>query len=93
MMVGATLIEVVEAAVHPGLWRRRSSHGVGAREHVLVRRGRVIVGPIGQEVELRPGDYATYLSDPPAPLGQSAGRQDALLWVIHTFPPRANGNG
>ena len=92
MMVGATLVEVVEVAVHPGLWETSVSHGVGAREHVLVRRGRVIVGPIGQEVELRPGDYATYLSDRPHRWG-NPGHQDALLWVIHTFPRGANGNG
>ena len=65
MMVGATLVEVVEVAIHPGLLGDSVSHGVGAREHVLVRRGRAIVGPIGQEVELGPGDYATYLSDRP----------------------------
>lgn len=92
MMVGTTLVEVIEVAVHPGLWETSVSHGVGAREHVLVRRGRVIVGPIGQEVELRPGDYATYLSDRPHRWG-NPGRQDALLWVIHTFPRGGDGSG
>jgi len=61
------------------------SHGGGAREHVLVRRGRAIVGPVGHEVSLDAGDYATYLSDRPHRWG-NPGRQDALLWVIHTFP-------
>jgi DNA-binding XRE family transcriptional regulator len=91
MMVGATLIEVVEVAIHPGLWETSVSHGSGAREHVLVRRGRAIVGPIGHEVELGAGDYATYLSDRPHRWG-NPGRQDALLWVIHTFPRSPNGS-
>ncbi|HLW94726.1 MAG TPA: XRE family transcriptional regulator [Solirubrobacteraceae bacterium] len=85
MVVGSTLVEVVDVAIHPGLWETSVSHGGGAREHVLVRRGRAIVGPVGFEVELDTGDYATYLSDRPHRWG-NPGRQDALLWVIHTFP-------
>ena len=90
MMVGGTLIEVVEVAIHPGLWETSVSHGSGAREHVLVRRGRAIVGPIGHEVELGAGDYATYLSDRPH-RWENPGLRDALLWVIHTFPRSSNG--
>ena len=90
MMVGGTLIEVVEVAIHPGLWETSVSHGSGAREHVLVRRGRAIVGPIGHEVELGAGDYATYLSDRPH-RWENPGLKDALLWVIHTFPRSSNG--
>jgi transcriptional regulator with XRE-family HTH domain/quercetin dioxygenase-like cupin family protein len=90
MMVAGTLVEVVDVAIHPGLWETSVSHGVGAREHVLVRRGRAIVGPVGHEVELDAGDYATYLSDRPHRWG-NPGSQDALLWVIHTFPRGAGG--
>ena len=85
MMVGGTLVEVVEAEIHPGLSETAVSHGVGAREHVLVRSGRAIVGPIGEEVELGPGDYATYPSDRPHRWGNE-GEVDALVWVVHTFP-------
>jgi transcriptional regulator with XRE-family HTH domain len=90
MMVASTLVEVVDVAIHPGLWETSVSHGSGAREHVLVRRGRAIVGPVGHEVELGAGDYATYMSDRPHRWG-NPGRQDALLWVIHTFPRGGNG--
>ena len=90
MMVAGTLVEVVDVAIHPGLWETSVSHGVGAREHVLVRSGRAIVGPVGHEVELDAGDYATYLSDRPHRWG-NPGSQDALLWVIHTFPRGAGG--
>jgi len=85
MMVGSTLVEVVEAAIHPGLFETAVSHGVGAREHVLVRSGRAIVGPVGHEVELGAGDYATYPSDRPHRWG-NGGTEDALVWVVHTFP-------
>jgi DNA-binding XRE family transcriptional regulator/mannose-6-phosphate isomerase-like protein (cupin superfamily) len=92
MIVGGTLVEVIDVAIHPGLWETAVSHGAGAREHVLVRRGRAIVGPIGHEVEIGAGDYATYFSDRPHRWG-NPGRQDALLWVVHTFPRGANGGG
>ena len=85
MMVGGTLVEVVEAEIHPGLSETAVSHGAGAREHVLVRSGRVIAGPAGDEVELGPGDYATYAADRPHRWG-NAGGEDAVIWVVHTFP-------
>ena len=92
MMVGATLVEVVEAAIHPGLSETAVSHGVGAREHVLVRSGRAIVGPVGEEVELGPGDYATYASDRPHRWA-NPGDVDAQIWVVHTFPRSGDGGG
>ena len=85
MMIGGTLVEVVEAEIHPGLSETAVSHGAGAREHVLVRSGRVIAGPVGHEVELGPGDYATYACDRPHHWGND-GSADAVIWVVHTFP-------
>ena len=61
-------------------------------EHVLVRAGRAIVGPVGHEVELGPGDYATYGSDRPHRWG-NAGDVDAMIWVVHTFPRGSDGAG
>jgi len=91
MMIGSTLVEVVEAAIHPGLFETAVSHGAGAREHVFVRSGRAVVGPVGHEVELGPGDYATYASDRPHHWGNT-GTKDAQIWVVHTFP-RGDGAG
>lgn len=41
------------------------SHGSGAREHVLVRDGSIVVAPIGDEESLNEGDYATFSADRP----------------------------
>jgi transcriptional regulator with XRE-family HTH domain len=90
MMIGGTLVEVVEAEIHPGLSETAVSHGAGAREHVLVRHGRVIAGPVGHEVELGPGDYATYPSDRPH-RWSNRGDEDAAIWVVHTFPRGVEG--
>jgi len=73
----------------PGLWRRRSRTARRARARARPPR-------TGHRRSDRPGgraaagDYATYLSGPPHRWG-NPGRQDALLWVIHTFPRGANG--
>jgi transcriptional regulator with XRE-family HTH domain len=85
MLVGSTLVEFYDNALRPGQHEVSMSHGPGAREHVLVRSGRVSVGPIETQVQLGPGDYATYPSDRPhrwAGLGSRAAR----VWVVHTFP-------
>jgi transcriptional regulator with XRE-family HTH domain len=58
-------VEVYEAS-----WPRRSTrnaggHGPGTREHVFVTRGGLKVGPLGREVGLAGGDYATFAADEP----------------------------
>jgi transcriptional regulator with XRE-family HTH domain len=58
-------IEVYEA-----IWPKRSTrnaggHGPGTREHVIVTRGGLKVGPLGREVGLAGGDYATFAADEP----------------------------
>ena len=58
-------VEVYEAS-----WPRRSArnaggHGPGTREHVFVTRGGLKVGPLGREVGLAGGDYATFAADEP----------------------------
>jgi transcriptional regulator with XRE-family HTH domain len=58
-------VEVYEAS-----WPRRSTrnaggHGPGTREHVFVTRGGLKVGPLGREVGLAGGDYATFAADAP----------------------------
>jgi transcriptional regulator with XRE-family HTH domain len=58
-------VEVYEAQ-----WPRRSTrnaggHGPGTREHVFVTRGGLKVGPLGREVGLAGGDYATFAADEP----------------------------
>jgi transcriptional regulator with XRE-family HTH domain len=72
-------VEVYEAT-----WPRRSTrnaggHGPGTREHVIVTRGGLKVGPVGREVGLSAGDYATFAADEPHLYEARAGTRALLL--------------
>ncbi|HEY6760965.1 MAG TPA: XRE family transcriptional regulator [Baekduia sp.] len=72
-------VEVYEAQ-----WPRRSTrnaggHGPGTREHVIVTRGGLKVGPLGREVGLSGGDYATFAADEPHLYEARAGTRALLL--------------
>ncbi|HXV92457.1 MAG TPA: XRE family transcriptional regulator [Pseudonocardia sp.] len=49
----------------PGPAREAEPHIPGATEHVIVIAGRWRVGPVGEDVELGPGDYARFPGDRP----------------------------
>jgi len=85
LMVGSTLVEVLELTIYADSSETSISHGPGAREHVIVKRGHVLVGPLDSQVEVGPGDYATYRSDR-AHRWTAVGKSDANVWVVHTFP-------
>jgi len=93
-LTGSTIVEIHDTRFRAGRSEISISHGAGAREHVLVRKGRVRVGPVDAQVELGPGDYATYVADRPH-RWTVIGRSDALVWIVHTSPrPAAEpGNG
>ncbi|HVC84041.1 MAG TPA: XRE family transcriptional regulator [Solirubrobacteraceae bacterium] len=55
--------EVFDLTLAPGTRERSTSHGPGSGEVVLVRSGRLRVGPINATVELTAGDYATFSAD------------------------------
>ena len=61
-----------------------ASHGPGAREHAFVVSGTVRLGPVGSEVVLQAGDYATYRAD--APHTWSTVDGDATVWLLAVFP-------
>jgi transcriptional regulator with XRE-family HTH domain len=72
-------VEVYEAQ-----WPKRASHtagahGPGTREHVFVTRGGLKVGPLGREVGLAGGDYATFSADEPHLYEARAGTRALLL--------------
>jgi transcriptional regulator with XRE-family HTH domain len=83
-VIGAGMMEIHEQVFRAGTSEVSPSHGTGAREHVLVRKGRVRVGPVGEEVELRTGDYATYLADLPHRWEPVGG--EVSVWIINTYP-------
>lgn len=88
-MVGPSVIEFHAMRLHEGKSEVSASHGLGAREHVMVVKGKLIAGPIGEEdVTLKAGDYATYSAD--VPHRWIAVNGTAVFWVIVTYPRAAN---
>jgi transcriptional regulator with XRE-family HTH domain len=50
-------------AVEPGSVRAAEAHIPGSVEHVVVAAGRLRVGPVGDPIDLEPGDYASFRGD------------------------------
>lgn len=72
-------VEVYEAVWPKRSTRNAGGHGPGTREHVLVTRGGLKVGPVGREVGLAAGDYATFAADDPHIYEARAGTRALLL--------------
>lgn len=51
--------------VQPGSDRCSQPHSPNTIEHIIVAKGRVLVGPVDSPVELEVGDYITYPGDEP----------------------------
>jgi transcriptional regulator with XRE-family HTH domain len=49
--------------LEPGQPREAVAHIPGSIEHMVIGAGRVKAGPVGDEVELGPGDYVTFPGD------------------------------
>jgi transcriptional regulator with XRE-family HTH domain len=75
---GAT-VELYEAVWPKRSTRNAGGHGPGTREHVFVTRGGLKVGPLGREVGLSAGDYATFAADEPHLYEARAGTRALLL--------------
>ena len=56
--------DVYRVRAQPGA-RGCPPHGLGMIEHVILASGRARIGPLGQEVELAPGDYIRHAADVP----------------------------
>jgi transcriptional regulator with XRE-family HTH domain len=72
-------VEIYEASWPKRSTRNATGHGPGTREHVFVTRGGLKVGPIGREVGLAGGDYATFKADEPHLYEARAGTRALLL--------------
>ena len=73
--------EVFDFRLGPGGRERSTSHGPGSSEIVLMRDGRLRVGPADATVELAPGDYATFSGDCLHEY-EAAGGAGARFWLI-----------
>jgi transcriptional regulator with XRE-family HTH domain len=72
-------VEVYEAHWPKRSTRNAGGHGPGTREHVIVTRGGLKVGPVGREVGLAGGDYATFAADEPHIYEARAGTRALVL--------------
>lgn len=57
--------DIYRISVEVGPGRKSEPHMPGVVEHVVLSRGRALVGPIDEPVELGPGDYLAYPGDLP----------------------------
>ncbi|MDX6725944.1 MAG: hypothetical protein QOK49_749 [Baekduia sp.] len=72
-------VELYEAQWPKRSTRNAGGHGPGTREHVFVTRGGLKVGPVGREVGLAGGDYATFAAHEPHIYEARAGTRALLL--------------
>jgi transcriptional regulator with XRE-family HTH domain len=82
-------VEVYEAQWPKRSTRNAGGHGTGTREHVFVTRGGLKVGPVGREVGLSGGDYATFAADEPHLYEARAGTRALLLMQWAPGAPQA----
>jgi transcriptional regulator with XRE-family HTH domain len=82
-------VEVYEAQWPKRATRNAGGHGPGTREHVFVTRGGLKVGPLGREVGLSGGDYATFTADEPHIYEARAGTRALLLMQWAPGAPQA----
>jgi transcriptional regulator with XRE-family HTH domain len=82
-------VEVYEAQWPKRSTRNAGGHGPGTREHVFVTRGGLKVGPLGREVGLSGGDYATFAADEPHLYEARAGTRALLLMQWAPGAPQA----
>lgn len=82
-------VEVYEAQWPKRSTRNAGGHGPGTREHVFVTRGGLKVGPVGREVGLSGGDYATFAADEPHLYEARAGTRALLLMQWAPGAPQA----
>jgi transcriptional regulator with XRE-family HTH domain len=68
----------------PGEARTAAPHTPGSVEHLVVAAGRMRVGPVGEEVELGPGDYAAFAGD--VPHGYTALEPGTFAVLVVEYP-------
>jgi transcriptional regulator with XRE-family HTH domain len=75
--------DVYRIRAEPGEPRVSQPHPAGTTEHVVLGRGRALVGPVDEPVELRPGDYLSYPGDAPHIFRALAKNTAAVIVMEH----------
>jgi transcriptional regulator with XRE-family HTH domain len=74
--------EVFELELPKGIDQRSDAHLPGTEELIVCVKGRVLVGPDGQEAELGPGDAAWFTADLPHHY-RAVRDARALCWMLY----------
>ncbi len=77
-------VELYAITLGAGRLRAAQPHGPGTVEHVLVTRGQLRVGPSGGQVELGPGDLASFPGDQPHHYDALDDDVDAILMIEYS---------
>jgi len=75
--------DIYRLVVQPGKARTSEAHMAGTIEHLVLCRGRALVGPLEQPLELTPGDYAAYPGDVPHVFEALAPNTRAVIVMEH----------
>jgi SAM-dependent methyltransferase len=92
-IAGRGLLEVYEMVLGPGGRQEAVAHPAGVVEHVFVTKGRFLVGPAEDPIELGPGDSAQFPGDRPhlfaAAPGGSVQDEEVRALVAVDYPVSA----
>lgn len=86
-LLGRNAVDVHEFTFANGMRRESKAHVPGTLEHLFVTAGRLSVGPIGDTVELRVGDYVRFLADRPHTYEAVDGDARAILLISYLQAP------
>ncbi len=89
-LLGRSVVDVYENAHEAGMRRESEAHTEGAIEHLFMMEGRMVVGPVGETVEVGPGDYARYPADRPHVYEAIAGKARAILLISYMQMPSSS---
>ena len=87
---GRSVVDVYEATFADGMRREAEGHGDGILEHLFLTAGRLLVGPVGEAVELEAGDFIRFPADGPHMYEAIDGDAQAVLLLSYLQTPSSN---
>lgn len=89
-LLGRSVVDVYEATFTGGMRREAEGHGDGILEHLFLTAGRLLVGPLGEAVELQAGDFIRFPADGPHIYEAIDGDAQAVLLLSYLQMPSSN---
>lgn len=86
-LLGRSVVDVYEATFTHGIRREAEAHVAGTIEHLFLTAGRLLVGPVGEAVELGAGDYIRFPADQPHVYEAIGGDAQAIFLISYLEAP------